>query len=141
VTTGSTTTVVEMAPALAVFHGNLWLAWTGSDAQHHLNTMVSSNGTTFGQSTILNATSDDGPALTVVHGASSSQPDRLYLAWTGTGNRLLNVGYTTTNTPVFSVTTFYGAAAYNGIALNSVLPGTVEVAWSDVTHHIHILQE
>jgi hypothetical protein len=39
------------------------------------------------------------------------------------------------------VTTFGGATAYNGIALNSVLPGTVELAWSDVTHHIHILQE
>jgi hypothetical protein len=104
--------------------------------------MVSADGVNFGQWTILmGETSDDGPALTVVHGASSSQPDRLYLAWTGTGNRLLNLGYTTTNAFGFLVSTFSGATAYNGIALNSVLPGTVELAWSDVTHHIHILQE
>jgi hypothetical protein len=141
VTTGTTTSFVEMTPALAVFHGQLWLAWTGSDAGHHLNTMISADGVHFGQWVTMGETSDDGPALTVVHGASSSQPDRLYLAWTGTGNRLLNIASTTTNAFGFAASTFSGATAYNGIALNSVLPGTVELAWTDVTQHIHILQE
>jgi hypothetical protein len=81
VTTGTTTSFVEMAPALAVFHGDLWLAWSGSDAGHHLNTMVSADGVHFGQwTTLVGETSDDGPALTVVHGASASQLDRLCLA-------------------------------------------------------------
>jgi hypothetical protein len=130
-----------MAPARAVFHGQLWLAWTGSDTQHHLNTAVSADGATFGQVATIAVSSDDGPALTLVHGASSSQPDRLYLAWTGTGSRLLNLAYTTTNGLGFFPSTFLGATAYNGIALNSALPGKVELAWSDATHHIHILQE
>jgi hypothetical protein len=103
--------------------------------------MTSTDGVTFGQHVFLGATSDDGPALTYVRAPSAGQPDRLDLGWTGVGNKLLNLASTTTDAFGFVATTFGGATADNGIALNSVLPGTVELAWSDVTHHIHILQE
>jgi hypothetical protein len=136
-------TQMEMAPALATFDGRLWLAWTGSDPQHHLNTMSSADGINFNQLATYVATSEDGPALAVQHGASAGQPDRLFLGWTGVGNKLLNVMSTTIDAPGFFNPTTLGQTASNGIALNSPAPGTLDIAWAgtDVRYHINLQRQ
>jgi hypothetical protein len=135
-------TQMEMAPALASFDGRLWLAWTGSDPQHHLNSMSSADGMTFSQLTTYPATSEDAPALVVQHGTSPNQPDRLVLGWTGVGNKLLNVASTTVNAPVFSNAMTLPQTAFNGIALYATVPGMLGIAWAgtDIHYTINLLQ-
>jgi hypothetical protein len=75
------------APALALTPAGtaIALAWTGTDAAHHLNVMTSPNGQNFGGKVTLGDTSIDGPAIASGNG-------RLFLAWTGTdANHHLNV--------------------------------------------------
>jgi hypothetical protein len=72
-------------PALAEYHGQLDIAWTGTDSGHHLNTMRSANGTDFGDKETDSDTSIAAPALASAFG-------RLFIAWTGTdGGHHLNV--------------------------------------------------
>jgi hypothetical protein len=71
------------APALGVFRGRLFIAWTGTDPEHHLNVESSTDGMTFSNKTTLGQTTlaTDGPALTTYNGA-------LTIGWTGTDLRL-----------------------------------------------------
>jgi hypothetical protein len=135
-------TQAEMAPALASFDGRLWIAWTGSDPQHHLNTMSSADGINFSQVTTYVATSEDAPALVVQPGTSPNQPARLVLGWTGVGNKLLNVMSTTVNAPGFFNPTALPQTANNGIALYATVPGKLGIAWAgtDIQYHINLLQ-
>jgi hypothetical protein len=69
------------APALAVYQGRLFLAWTGTDAQHHLNIESSIDGLNFDNKTVLlDRTShySDGPALAV-------HDQALTIGWVGSG--------------------------------------------------------
>ncbi len=68
-------------PALAVFDGRLYLAWTGNNKAHDVNVASSSNGVNFGNMFTLPESSIDGPALTTFDG-------RLDIAWTGTNHQL-----------------------------------------------------
>jgi hypothetical protein len=68
-------------PALAVHNGRLFLAWTGTDAQHHLNVATSVDGRNFSNKVILPETALGGPALVSAEQLGRS---RLTLAWTGT---------------------------------------------------------
>ena len=66
------------APALAnVSDVLLAVAWTGTDAAHHLNVASAADGHTFGGKVVLNETSIDGPGLAAGDG-------RIFFAWTGT---------------------------------------------------------
>ena len=49
-------------PALAVFNGRLYLAWTGNNKAHDVNVASSSNGVNFGNVVTLPESSIDGPA-------------------------------------------------------------------------------
>src|SRR5262249_440343 len=75
------------APALAVYNGRLYIAWTGTDAGHHLNVESSADGFNFSNKFVLNYTTTyvDGPALAVYGGV-------LAIAWVGDGN-LLHYAY------------------------------------------------
>jgi hypothetical protein len=54
------------------------LAWTGRDAAHHLNLMISSDGVHFGNKRTLNETAFAHPAV------AETDDGRVVLAWTGT---------------------------------------------------------
>jgi hypothetical protein len=78
----------DFGPALAAFNGALYIAWTGTDSNHHINIASSTDGVHFGNQVTPFAAqgrnTDFAPALTVFHG-------RLYVAWTGTDSQHLNV--------------------------------------------------
>ena len=81
----------EHSPAAAMFHDQLYLAWTG-EGDHNLNVIASTDGQNFANRVTLdgsrpgapNETSEGSPALAVFN-------DRLYLAWTGEGDHNLNI--------------------------------------------------
>src|SRR5690242_3231919 len=73
----------HLPPHLVAFDGALYLAWTGPDG--HLNVARSTDaGRTFGSPSTSGETSANGPSLCVHNG-------QLYIAWTSTGDRRLNV--------------------------------------------------
>lgn len=66
-------------PAVAVYNGVAYLAWTGTDGSHTLNVAESTDGLHFSAPAVLNQQSVNGgagPALAVFNGY-------LWLAWTG----------------------------------------------------------
>jgi hypothetical protein len=74
----------EHQPALAIYgnaaHGLVYVGWTGTDPQHHLNFMHAPLGTTaFTGKQTLRDTSVAGPALAEYQG-------KIYIAWAGTDN-------------------------------------------------------
>jgi len=83
------------APAIAVFNGTLFIAWTGTDHQHSLNiapvtTGKDENGETTvtgldpSNHQVLSQSSDNAPALVAFDG-------QLFLAWKGNGNNGINI--------------------------------------------------
>jgi hypothetical protein len=85
------------------------IAWTGTDASHHLNCLTSSNGLTFTNRHTLSETSPFRPAIAAV---STDANPTVELAWTGTDrahhvNLLSGVpgqGYTKVSLPELSFT-------------------------------------
>jgi hypothetical protein len=67
------------------------LAWSGTDASHHLNVMTSSDGFRYGSKITLSDTSPHGPAVTVVQDSGKSV---VAIAWMGgNASHSLNVMY------------------------------------------------
>jgi hypothetical protein len=67
------------------------IAWTGTDAAHHVNLRVGTNGVNFPTKTILPETSPFGPSLAPSPGPNTNPPSNA-VAWTGTdANHSLNV--------------------------------------------------
>jgi len=64
----------EFSPALTVFQGRLYIAWTGRDDKRSLNVISSADGKQFDQKVTLPATSDGAPALAVFR-------DKIYISW------------------------------------------------------------
>jgi hypothetical protein len=76
-------------PALASIGNESVLAWTGSDAAHHLNVETSTDGLHYGNKLRLKETSAFRPDV-----ALATQGGAVAVAWTGTdANRSLNVLY------------------------------------------------
>jgi hypothetical protein len=72
-------------PALARLEQTLFLGWTGTDSNHHVNVVATNNGEQFVNKVTLGETSIDGPAL-------AAGDEHLYLGWTGTdSSHSLNV--------------------------------------------------
>jgi hypothetical protein len=132
---------ISMAPSLASFGGYLWIAWTGSDAQHHLNTMVSTDGDHFGEKATLSETSLSGPSLAHEYVPTSSLPDRLFIGWTGTGNNRLNYMSTPSTGNNFGGKVTLNETGYNGIALFSPADGDLKIGWAgtDPQHHLNLI--
>jgi hypothetical protein len=92
-TTGAKNTLPDTssaAPALAVYQGRLFLGWSGTDDQHHLNIESSADGLNFDTKTVFDGTTTPfsatalfgtGPVLAV-------HLNDLAIAWTGTDQRL-----------------------------------------------------
>jgi hypothetical protein len=132
-------------PAIAFFHANLLLAWTGTDPAHHLNVMpsgVMSPTLTPGSKTILGFTGSDGPSLAVAtNNATGAQT--AVLSWATTASHInlaqstdgvhftsaLGAGLaaTTASSPVFVHFTSEGGPEY-------------WIAWTgtDPTHHLNV---
>jgi hypothetical protein len=65
------------------------IAWTGTDAAHHLNVSSGTDGLTFPNKTTLSESSPNGPALAV---GPEDTPPSFAVAWRGTdAHHLLNV--------------------------------------------------
>jgi len=82
-TTLSQTSV--QGPALAIFNGRLYMAWTGTDNPNHLNVAYTTDGVNFTAPVVIPNNSSvnyAGPGLTAFNG-------KLYLSWTG-GSALVN---------------------------------------------------
>ncbi len=76
-------------PTLSSVGSDSVLAWTGTDAEHHLNVETSSAGLPFGNKRTLDETSLFRPAV-----ALAAQDGAVAVAWTGTdSNHSLNVLY------------------------------------------------
>jgi hypothetical protein len=122
------TQVTFLAPSLTSYAGKLWIAWTGSDANHYIN-IVPYDGANFGVHFVLYESSGAAPALTVENSAVAGQPARLVLGWSGTGN--LKINYTTTTDGQhFTGLVTSNQLAYGGLALDSPSAGTLDFAWA-----------
>jgi hypothetical protein len=73
------TDTTELAPSIAYFNNQLYIAWTGTDGR--LNIMSSPDGITFGNKVTLEEKSKTGPSI-------ASSNNKLYIAWTGTDSHL-----------------------------------------------------
>jgi hypothetical protein len=85
---GPVTTLTQNSvtgPAVAIFNGRLYVAWTGTDNPNHLNVASTLDGVNFTAPVIIPNNSSvawAGPGLAVFGG-------KLYLSWTG-GSSLIN---------------------------------------------------
>jgi hypothetical protein len=136
------TAFVELAPALACYRGQLWIAYTGTDSGHHLDVMCSSDGVHFGPPVQTTQASLSAPALTVVQSATPHKPACLVLGWTGIGNDKINYMSTTTNASGFSGAVTTSDLAFNGVALGSRAPGKLDFGWSgiQVANHVNFME-
>ena len=122
----------QNAPAAAYLNGLTFIGWSGTDAAHHLNVMSSAHRTVWGSKVTLGDTSPNGCSLCVFN-------NRLYLAWTGTGNSQINLmssgdGITWGNKVTLADTCIGrpSLAAHNG---------QLVLAWAgtDSAHHINTI--
>lgn len=127
-------------PALAVFNGRLFLAWTGTDGNHSLNVAESSDGLHFsnpvvfaGQSSIPSA----APSIVAFNG-------KMYLYWTG-GFQDINVA-TSTDGLHYANKSLVESGGNVMTALGStavaVAHGRIYLAWAgtDSAHTINVAE-
>lgn len=110
------------------------LAWTGTDAAHHLNVMTSSIGTTYGHKIVLPETSNMAPAVVRMPNGA------VVIAWTGMdGGRTLNVLYDVYGAHPQKLT-LWGEASGANPAL-AVFKGNLLLAWTglDSGHRPNVL--
>lgn len=72
------------APGAVEFKDKVVVAWAGTDSEHHLNIIQSQTENIWIDKLTLTDTSPAGASLCVFN-------DKLYLTWSGTGNKSLNV--------------------------------------------------
>jgi hypothetical protein len=132
----------NLRPALATLNGNVYLAWTGTDPNHHINVTVSTNkGMNFLDPPVTpfageGRNTDFGPALAAFNGA-------LYVAWTGTdSNHHINIASSTDGVHFGNqVTPFASEGNNTGFApALAVFHGRLYVGWTgtDSNHHINV---
>jgi hypothetical protein len=122
------------APAFAnVNDTSLALAWTGTDAAHHLNVMTSPDGHSFGGKVTLGETSIDGPGFAFGNG-------RAFLGWTGTDSgHHLNV-ISSADCHTFGNKVTLGETSPGGPAL-AFGNGRLFIAWNgtDTAHSLNVM--
>lgn len=118
------------------------LAWTGTDAAHHLNYLTSSDGLHYTNKHTLVETSPYRPAVAFDSGGRAGF---IVVAWTGTnGAHTLNVAYIDAAT--FAVTrkvTFWGTTSLGAPGVVVYGGGEVALAWSgtgQTGQHINVLR-
>src|SRR5215472_5423723 len=123
------TTLPGQGPSLANFHGNLYVAWMGSD--HHLNVgrYDPAHPSVLADKVTLRESSNHAPALAAFQG-------RLYLSWRGTDGHLNIVSSA-------DASTFTTKVTYNILIRTS--PSSVAknmflfVVWEDMSASSHIV--
>ena len=122
------------------------LAWTGTDANHHLNVMTSSDGLHYGNKHILDETSSWRPAIAFIDSGRGAPYGTIVLAWTGTdANHTLNVEFI--STPDFNVTrkiTFWNESSFTAPALatiNGDITSDIFLSWAgtDGAHTVNVM--
>ncbi len=122
------------------------LAWTGTDANHHLNIMTSSDGLHYGNKVILPELSLWRPAMAFIDSGRCAPYGTMVLAWTGTdANHTLNVEFI--KTPDFTVTrkvTLWGETSFTAPALatiNGDINSDIYLSWAgtDTAHTVNVM--
>lgn len=120
-------------PGLAFGDNKLFLAWTGTDQNHSLNVISSSDGITFSNKVTLGETSGAGPALVFLN--------RLYLLWRGTDqNHSLNIMQSTDGVNFTNKITLSDSSDFHP-GLNVGINGSFYLPWTgrDTSHSLNIL--
>lgn len=110
------------------------IAWTGTDAAHHLNVETSANGLNFGNKRILDETSPYRPDVTQMAGGP------IAVAWTGDNpGHWLNVLYDVYGSPKKLTLSHDSSDAAPAVTL---IGATLFLAWTgtDANHSLNILQ-
>jgi hypothetical protein len=124
-------------PAIATMGNGTVLAWTGTDASHHLNIMTSTDGLHYGNKHILPETSLWRPAVLFIVSGRALPYGTIALAWTGTDpDHTLNLELI--STPSFTVMqkiTYWGETSFTAPALASIngdINSDIYLVWSGV---------
>lgn len=118
------------------------MAWTGTDAAHHLNVMTSTDGLTYTNKHILPEVSLWRPAVLFNVSGRGEPYGTIIVAWTGTdAAHTLNVEYI--SVPGFTVAkkiTLWGDTSFTAPSI-TVLNDTVYLAWAgtDASHTLNVL--
>ncbi len=115
------------------------LAWTGTDAAHHVNVMTSRNGFTYGAKRILRETSPYPPAVTF---EGSGRAGFVVVAWTGTdAAHTLNVTYLDADTlATVRKMTLWGRTSFAAPAVTAFGSGYLALAWTDTAQNLGVLR-
>lgn len=133
-------------PAIANMGNGTVLAWTGTDALHHLNIMTSTDGLNYSNKHILPETSLWRPAILFIVGGRGLPYGTIALAWTGTDPaHTLNLELI--STPDFTAKekiTYWGQTSFTAPALTSIngdINSDIYLAWAgvDSAHTLNII--
>lgn len=115
------------------------LAWTGTDTQHRLNYMTSTDGLQYANKHILADTSPWRPAVTFDSGGRAGF---IVVAWTGRdAAHTLNVEYIDAfNFAVLQKLTLWGNTSFSAPAIAVFGGGTVALAWTDQAQTLNVLR-
>ena len=123
------TTLVGSGPSLAVFNGNLYVAWQGTTRQLNVGRYDPANPTHLAGKVTLSETSNNAPSISAFGG-------RLYLTWRGTDgslNIISSADATTFNTKVT-----YGIKVRTSPTVSGESVALF-VVWEDTTASSHIV--
>jgi hypothetical protein len=111
------------------------IAWTGTDAAHHLNLSSGTDGLHFPNKTILSETSPAGPA--VVNFLTEQPPD---IAWIGTdAAHHLNVEFGPNGTKLILPETSFARPAISFVAVSGAIKMLVAWTGTDANHSLNVL--
>jgi hypothetical protein len=112
------------------------IAWTGTDAAHHVNIRVGTDGLNFPEKTTLPATSPVGPALVTQPGEAPLTP---VLAWTDANQSLhIRFGLSGGTTADLHETSFAAPAVALG-TVGDVVETLVAWTGTDANHSLNVL--
>lgn len=120
----------DFAPALAVAGApeKLYIAWTGTDTQHHINVAGSTDGVSF-SFLLIGQGAFQGPALS----GFPSADDTLLLGWAGTDpNHTINLAGLATNNAALLIIA-QGSGSNLGPAVVVVSSNLSDIAWIGVS--------
>ncbi len=133
-------------PAIAWEYPGAVIAWTGTDAQHHINLMTSADGLHYSNKRILPETSLWRPAITYFASLRGAPYGAILLAWTGTDARH-SLNFESISTPDYKVTqkiTFWGETSFTAPAIGLIggdVNSDIYLAWAgtDKAHTLNII--
>jgi hypothetical protein len=122
------------------------LAWTGTDAAHHLNLLTSQDGLHYANKLVLPETSLWRPAVAFIDSGRGAPYGTIVLAWTGTDDaHTLNLELVATpDLTVKEKITFWGETSFTApdvATVNGDVNSDVYLAWagSDAAHTVNVL--